>query len=146
MPNFTWALQQATGVYIALCDGDDYWNDPLKIQKQVDFLEKNEDYVLVFHKIKILRSDSGDLVEDFITKVPEKHENLIDIISGGNYIHTPSVIFRNVVQEYSFELKYSTIGDYFLYIILGIMVNINNLIHRWQYIDLGQEPSHRLIE
>lgn len=119
IPNFVWTLSQAKGKYIAICEGDDYWTDPLKLQKQVDFLEENKDYVLCFHKVKILKT-TGELVDDFITKVPENYEQRETLAKKLNYIHTPSVLFRNVMQNEinSIEFKNSPIGDYFLYMIL----------------------------
>lgn len=52
--NFVYNLFTARGKYIALCEGDDYWTDPLKLQKQVDFLELNPDYSVCFHNVNIL--------------------------------------------------------------------------------------------
>src|SRR5690554_4131282 len=51
---------RAKGKYIALCEGDDYWTDPLKLQKQVDFLEENENYSFCFHDAIILNQDTGE--------------------------------------------------------------------------------------
>lgn len=104
--------------YIAMLEGDDYWTDPYKLQKQVDFLEANPDYVLCFHQVNILKTD-GSIVDDFITKVPENYETQETFAQLGNYIHTPSVVFRNTIKEFPYEFELSPIGDYFLYVMLS---------------------------
>jgi len=104
--------------YIALLEGDDYWTDAQKLQKQTDFLEDNSDYVLCFHKVEILQTD-GKIVDDFLTVVPENHETIEDFAHLGNYIHTPSVVFRNIITALPFEFKEAIIGDFFLYMMLA---------------------------
>jgi glycosyltransferase involved in cell wall biosynthesis len=124
--NFLYNLFSAHGKYIALCDGDDYWTDPLKLQKQVDFLEANKEHVLCFHNIQILEPD-GKLVEDYITNVPEHYETQETLAKLGNYIHTPSVLFRNIIEEYPAEFQDSPLGDYFLYMTLVTHGKIQHL-------------------
>ena len=116
--NFEDAFKQCKGKYIAHCEGDDYWTDPYKLQKQIDFLETNPDYVLTFHKVKILRPD-GNFVDDFITKIPENYQTIETLAQFGNYIHTPSVVYRNIIGVLPYEMMISPIGDYFLYLILA---------------------------
>lgn len=111
-------LSNLEGKYIAALEGDDYWTDPLKLQKQVDFLEGNLEYVLCFHQVNILKTN-GEIVDDFITKVPENYETIETLARLGNYIHTPSVVFRNIIKEFPFEFSQSPFGDYFLYMMLA---------------------------
>jgi glycosyltransferase involved in cell wall biosynthesis len=116
--NWVDTIQNCQGKYIAMCEGDDYWTDNNKLQKQVGFLESNPDYVLSFHKVSVLKA-SGEIVEDFITNVPAEHETISDVVEKGNYIHTPSVVYRNIITEFPMEFYKSPIADHFLYILLS---------------------------
>ncbi|WP_295231676.1 glycosyltransferase family 2 protein [uncultured Chryseobacterium sp.] len=92
MRNFEWALNQATGKYIAICEGDDYWTDPLKLRKQVSFMEANPDFTMCFHKVDITMSDENDF---FSYKLPDSDILYLNDIVKNHYIPTCSLVYRN---------------------------------------------------
>lgn len=114
IPNFVWAISQAKGKYIALCEGDDYWIDPLKLKKQVDFLENNPEYSLTFHKIKELTTREEKFT---FTNPDEEKTYTISDLSKENFIITVSVVFKNNMETIPDWLQYSPIGDYPLHLL-----------------------------
>ncbi len=114
--NFVSTLEMCTGEYISLCDGDDYWTDPLKLQKQIDFLEKNKEYSVVFHKVKEI--NSAGITAGPVLSSPQTEETYsLEDLATGNFIHTPSIVFRNHFQELPLWFVYSPIGDYPLHML-----------------------------
>lgn len=81
---------RAQGKYIALCEGDDYWTDPLKLQKQVDFLEVSPEYSICFHSGDNLYPDN---TTDSFSRLEDRDYSGYEILKDW-CVPTASVLFR----------------------------------------------------
>ena len=88
--NFLKTYEKCTGKYVAICDGDDYWTDPYKLQKQVDFLETYPDFSLVFTNNRNLYP-SGKIDERDVSVIPDV-STFKDLVFN-NYIASVTVLF-----------------------------------------------------
>lgn len=80
--------------YVAMCEGDDYWTDPLKLQKQVDFLDNNPDFTICFHPAYV--DFDGKVGAEIIPdpSVFKKCEYTFGDILTNNIIPTTSCVYR----------------------------------------------------
>ena len=95
-------LPRVKGKYIALCEGDDYWTDPLKLQKQVDFLEAHPEYGMCYTQCVSYRQNTGKVDRTPWGGPNESLESLLRM----NTVPTLTVMFRaDLLRAYVSEIR-----------------------------------------
>jgi len=117
--NFIESLKKSSSKYIALCDGDDYWTDSLKLQKQVDFLESNKEYAGSFHDTDVIIDGDENLNPKPFRTYNKNIFNLEDTISTRALFHTSSFIFRKSLLEFPSWFTKVQSGDMALFTIIA---------------------------
>lgn len=125
----TYILPKMTGKYIAVCEGDDYWIDQMKLQSQVDFLDNHPEYVACVHNTRKMNMRTGKTCEMYFH---EKDDDLTfsDVVQGGSCsYHTSSLMYRMEYAENrpDFFKKAKRFGDYPLAIYLSLSGKIRFL-------------------
>lgn len=114
MQNFFTIIAACRGKYVAICEGDDYWIDNGKLQKQVNFLEQNPDVSICCHNVFTEEEDGNRAV---LWEWKEMQRFSLYDLAKGNFISTPSVVFRRTPFSILPE-KYlqAPLGDFILHL------------------------------
>ena len=134
--NWIKCLSACRGEFVAYCEGDDYWIDKKKISKQVNCFREEADVSICYHRVWIekqgeLFSDEESITEKRYSNIPDKQRiGLNDLVAQGNFIHTPSVMFRSAELNVLPSFKHSAIGDYLNYLSVALKWRANSQV-RW---------------
>ena len=110
------------GIYAAYCEGDDYWTDPLKLEKQVSFLEQHPDYIMACNRTRLFSQKKGRFVGETLCYSSDRDIRAEDVIlHGGLYIPSCSSVYRwDIRDSFTDYCKNSPVGDYPLQIMCAM--------------------------
>lgn len=127
MENFVRTLAQARGKYVALCEGDDYWVDPLKLQKQVAWLEAHPECGLVYSQVRWFWQRTGKFGK--IRGGSGNRETTFDVLLEENRVPTPTAVIRKeLLDRYLDEVRPQDrnwmMGDYPMWLYIAAHVEV----------------------
>lgn len=111
----TFNMPRAQGKYIAVCEGDDYWTDPYKLQKQVDFLESHPDYVMCSHRFDQYYEDRHRLEKEKDDTFQGADYDLQNLIGGKWFTQTLTVMYRRSALDLKRYERYGMSMDIILF-------------------------------
>lgn len=112
-------IPRASGKYVAFSDGDDYWTDPFKLQKQIDFLEQNEYYSFCFHDVLEIKENSVKQARRIGNRKIDRVVDLKSVLIENN-ISATSLVLRTSAYPINLAIFNKTSkGDYTLVVHLA---------------------------
>lgn len=107
-------FDESKGKYIAICEGDDYWTDPYKLQKQVDYMEKHPECGLIFHGVEKIYEDNKRDKKIIRNYDRSKNCSIEEIIyGGGSFCPSASMLYRKSLWDETPEFyNRASVGDY----------------------------------
>ncbi|WP_179022235.1 glycosyltransferase family 2 protein [Winogradskyella forsetii] len=124
-PNFIRTLKACKGKYIAFCEGDDYWIDERKLQKQVDFLEEHPEYGGVSTNNRWFFENENT----YKNSILNEGEITFETLSESNQINSQTILFKKELIKELDWMKTLKIGDWPLHLLVS-----------------SQQPYYRLPE
>ena len=108
---------RAKGRYIALCEGDDYWTDPLKLRKQVSAMDAHPEIDICAHAADRIDGSTGAILERIAPSDRDTVFNTEEVIKGGGlFVATSSLLFRASLNDSIPPFRQNRKTDYTLQI------------------------------
>lgn len=135
--------------YIAMCEGDDFWTDALKLQKQVNLLEANPQYAMCFHEAELLNESTGEYLT-YTTYAQDVYDTEA-VIKTGAFVPTLSIVFRTKGFHFPDWYFHISIGDIALILMVSLQGDVVLMrekmgVYRWHDKGMSKQLEANQIE